>query len=171
MENEYLQVIANAERDNWCVMLCCSTCYADKFRSAVKNIPDLQSALKSLDLDQFTPHKNWYSMLRITAMDHRKSINWDAIMRAWLPYALQHPRFADVVLYHIVNRVPCDREMRNEWISACVYLAIRTKYAPLLESLVRILGSKAATYNDLVETALAMSPNNDLLRDALAKAG
>jgi hypothetical protein len=171
MGNEYLQVIDDAERNNWCVMLWCSTCYADKFRSAVKGIPDLQSALESLDLDQFTSHKDWYSMLRITVMDHRRSLNWGTILRAWLPLALQHTRFADVVLYHIVNRARCDRETRNEWITACLDLALRTKHVSLLESLVRILGPAAANHKNLVETAMESSANSALLKNALAKAG
>jgi hypothetical protein len=36
---------------------------------------------------------------------------------------------------------------------------------------VRILGPKAANYQNLVETALELSPRNKLLRGALAKAG
>jgi hypothetical protein len=136
-----------------------------------QSIADLQSVLASLDLDQFTAYKYWYNMLRITVMDHRKSFDWGIILQAWLPFALQHIRFADVVLYHIAARARSDRETRNEWITACVDLALRTKYAPLLESLVRILGPKAANYQNLVETALELSPRNKLLRGALAKAG
>ena len=170
-ENAYLRVVEDADRNNRCVMLWCSTCQCREFRSAVKAIPDLQSVLASLDLDQFTAHKTWYNMLRITVMDHRKSFDWGIILRAWLPYASQHTRFADVVLYHIAARARCDRETRNEWITSCVDLALRTKYAPLLESLVRILGARAVNHSYLVETALELSTRNKLLRGALAKVG
>jgi len=67
-ENAYLRVVEDADRNNRCVMLWCSTCQCREFRSAVKAIPDLQSVLASLDLDQFTAHKTWYNMLRITVM-------------------------------------------------------------------------------------------------------
>jgi hypothetical protein len=167
MGNEYLQVIDDAERNNWCVMLWCTTCYADQFRSAVRRISDLQSALELLDLDQFTSYKNWCSMIRITAIDRRKSLNWNAILMTWLPYARSHVGFADKVLYQIVRNVPCDRETRSEWIALCVDLALHTKHSSLLESLVRILGPAAANHKNLVETAMESSASSALLKNAL----
>ncbi|GEM_PF-1329370 len=171
MTNPYLQAVADIERNKWCVDLRCSTCHAQDFRSAVSSIPDLQSALLSLDLESLISHKNWNSALRITVMDHRLSVDWGLILSSWLSYAQDHVDFADKVWFYIVNRSPCDRETRSKWLEMCVGLAIRTRHTSLLESLVRILGPRTSDYGDLLVVSLEEAPRSSLLTNALVKAG
>lgn len=170
-ENAYLKVVEDAELNKWCVDRRCSTCFADKYRAALKQIPDLQSALISLNLDQFTSHTNWHDFLMIMFWDHRQSFDWGIILKAWLPYALEHICFADYVLYYIVRRAKCDKKTRTEWITTFMDFAIHTKNRPLIESFIRIYGPASKRFNGLLETAFEISPRCCLLRNALAKAG
>ena len=171
MKNHFHHVVADAERNNWCVRPWCTTCGAHDFRTAVASIADLQTALESIDLDELTSHRDWCDALRVTAIDHRISIDWGRILSSWLPYAQGHIDFADHVFYYLVNYVPCDRQTRATWQAICVDLALRTKDVSLLESLVRTCGPESANYNDLITAALEQSTRSPRLKDALIKAG
>jgi len=171
MSNRFLQAVVDAGGKNWCVRPWCTTCGARDFRAAVASIEDLQPKLETVDLQDLTSHRDWCDALRVTAIDHRISIDWGRILSCWLPFAQGHIDFADHVFYYLVNHVPCDHQTRGNWLATCVALALSTKHTSLLESLVRTLGSEAATYNDLIATALEQSSRSPRLRDALAKAG
>ena len=171
MKNHFLQIVTDAERNNWCVRPWCTTCGAHDFRTAVASIADIQTALESIDCDELTSHRDWCRALRVTAIDHRISLDWGRILSYWLPYAQRHIDFADHVFYYLVNRVPCDRLTRATWLSICVDLALRTKHVSLLESLVRTSGAESANYNDLISAAVEQSVRSPRLKNALIKAG
>ncbi len=171
MTNSLLQVIAEADRMNWCVRPWCTTCGARDIRSAVASITNLQSTLESVDLEKLTSYRNWSDALRVVAIDNRISLDWGHILLSWLPFASEHVEFADHVLFYLVRELPCDRQVRDSWVNMCVDLALKTKHISLLESLVWLLGKNATKYDGLIENALEQSSNSSLLRKALVKAG
>jgi len=171
MINHFIRAVTEAKRNRWCVRPWCTTCGAREFRTAVASIEDLQTALESIDLDELTSHPDWCNALRVTAIDHHLSIDWGRILSSWLSYAQEHLDFADHVFYYLVNRVPCDRKTRSAWLATCVDLALRTRDASLLESLVRTCGHESEKYDDLLNAALERCERSPRLKIALIKAG
>ncbi|MCX5824111.1 MAG: tetratricopeptide repeat protein [Deltaproteobacteria bacterium] len=171
MENQFVQIITEAKRNNWCLQQWCTTCYCEQFRSAVASIKNIQDELESLELRSFEDSIIWVNAIRIISIDYRSSIDWGRILSRWLPYARQNVRFADIVFYYLVNKVPCSKQIHDQWLTTCLDLALQTKHTSLLESLVRILGSRSEDYEELIPTAIEASAQSELLKSALVKTG
>ncbi|TVL96557.1 MAG: hypothetical protein CV087_23680 [Candidatus Brocadia sp. WS118] len=171
MKNYFLEVLNDAVLNKWCVQPWCTTCGASDFRTAVAAISDIQSDLENVDLRQLISYRQWCNALRITAADRMFTINWGRILSLWLPYAREHIDFADHILYYLVNNVPCEGRIRDEWVAACVELAVLNEHVSLLESLVRILGENSGKYPELIPTALKQISCSTRLKNALIKAG
>lgn len=193
MSNSFLEVLAEAEERRWCFTPFCG-CYAPRFRSAVESINDLQAAFETMDLHELTSHGRWCNAVRIAAIDRRQrsnsnsrsrgfsdavrtgaihcgqALDWDSILSLWLSFARTHVRFADLVFYHLVRRVPCRRETRNNWLDTCIELARRTQNTSLVESLIYVLGIEIMQYPDILKHAITESSRCGLLRTALVKA-
>lgn len=161
--------MTDASTNNWCVELRCNTCFNHDFREAVASIPDLQSELETIDLQELTSRGFWLSALHATAVG--RILNWNRILMAWLPFAESDVRFADDVFFYLVSRLPFQPPACDQWLEACIDLAFKTKDASLIESLVYVLGPKFKTYSDLVALARDVSPTHANLREALVKEG
>jgi hypothetical protein len=165
------QILVDAALKNWCVKPFCTTCGCLDFRSAVSGIPNLQRDFESLDFDALIPLRGWDDGLRVVCYDHRLSLDWGRILSRWLTYAKTNPRFADLVVYYLLDALPAPKKIRVDWVSTCVDLAVTNRDISLLESLIRRLGSHSAQYPILVSTALEQSPSSGALKHALVKAG
>src|SRR6266851_10190450 len=142
--NEFTELVKLAAKSRWCTDLYCTTCGNMEFRTRLAAMDNefggrMSNLLSALDLDEYTALGKWLSCLRIAFVDLPFSPQRDGILKNWLPYARTNVRFADGILYYLVRYLPRN-EIRESWISSCADLAVESKDASLVESLVWVLG-------------------------------
>lgn len=168
----FVDLLVKAEKEHWCVTYFCTTCGGPDFRTRLAEIEmdSLAEDLRKTHPHELLAHPSWSDALRITANDFRL-MNWDGILQSWLPEVGENIDFLDHVLFYLINYVACKSETRELWVNVCISTALGNKNPSLLESLIRILGTSAATHPELIKTALEISPTNYRLHHALVKSG
>ncbi|NOT11049.1 MAG: hypothetical protein HOP23_04310 [Methylococcaceae bacterium] len=167
----FLDLLAKAEKNNWCVQPFCTTCSARDFRAALTEIELLGNDLRKTHPSELLEYHSWADALRITAYDFRFTIDWDSILQSWLIEASESVIFLDHVFFYLIANVPCKATTREKWADVCIGTALSSKNPSLLETLVRTLGISAAIYPELIEVALEISAANYRLHQALVKTG
>lgn len=131
----------------------------------------LADALASLDINEYTTLRNWEDCLRIAFLYLPFPPQRTKVLNSWLPKIDLNIRFADVVLFYIVQYLPSDDEARTAWISACVSLAVKSKDTSLVESLIWILGSNLRAQPELLRVANHLNRTSAALHKAMVAAG
>jgi hypothetical protein len=124
--------------------------------------------LANLDLDEYTELGKWLDCLRIAFVDLPFAPQRVDALKHWLCYARTNVRFADGVLYYIVRYISGDA--RESWIASCVDLALESRDASLVESLIWVLHSDLAHYPKLFDAAHDLTTST-MVRTALRKTG
>jgi hypothetical protein len=171
MGNRLLCLIKEAQEKRWCVQPYCTTCGCRDFRHALLKITDLTKELTEIDIDKMVLIPIWCDAVRVAAIDNWLILDWNLIFKKWYEHAEKNVRFADYVYFYLVSRFPCSNEIKHKWTLLCFNLAKLYKDYSLFESLIRVLGKKADTYNGLVDLAIIYADYYPLLRDSLVKAG
>lgn len=161
------EVLAETRHNGWHVELFDTTCYCHEFRSAIAELPNLQADLEAIDPSELT---GWRDALTIIALDQFGKVDWEPVLRKWQRYIEGNLRMADRILYYFLRECYCVGSARDIWIKACIGPAVRARDVSLMESLIRVLGSGAARYPELVGTAAELSEYKPLLKNALVKA-
>lgn len=172
--NDFTELVKLATRSRWCTSLYCTTCGNMEFRTRLAALDNglggpLSNLLLNLDLDELTSAGAWLDCLRIAFIHLPFAPQRDGLLNCWLPYARTNVRFADGVLYYII---PHSRgEVRESWIGSCVDLALETKDASLVESLIWVLRSELPRYPKLVNEAHLLTQTSPKVQTALRKTG
>ncbi len=167
----FLDLLAKAEKNNWCVQPFCTTCGARDFRTALSEIESLGNDLRKTHPHELLEHHSWADALRITAYDFQFTIDWDSILQSWLIEAGENVIFLDHVFFYLIANVPCKTTTHEKWADVCKATALSSKNPSLLESLIRVLGTSAVNCPELIEVALEISVANYRLHQALVKTG
>jgi hypothetical protein len=172
--NRVIQLVREAAVRNWCLRPFCTTCCNMNFRRALEGISDLTLELVSLDISELHDLPNGEVCLTIITSTQR--VDWDRILAAWNPRIGEDARLADLVLFRIIGRnLPFQRsQAMRDWIAVCAELAVKTKDASLIESLVYVLGVHGeglSAYPTLLTVAREVGEVSNRVRQAMAKAG
>lgn len=176
MANEFAQLVKTAETSKWCTRIYCTTCGNGEFRKSLTAMGDgigfrLADALAGLDINEYTTLTNWDDCLRIAFLHLPFPPQREKVLNSWLPHIDLNIRFADVVLFYIVRYVPLDDVARRGWISSCANLAVNSKDASLVESLVWVLGRNVRTYPELLQVANHLSAISLNVHKAMVASG
>lgn len=172
--NEFTELVKLASKSRWCTSLYCTTCGNAEFRMRLGALDNgfggpLADLLSNLDLDEYTALGKWLDCLRIAFVDLPFAPQRDGILKNWLPHARTNVRFADGVLYYIIPYISGD--MRESWIASCIDLALGSRDASLVESLVWVLRSDLPRYPNLVDVAHDLTATSARVHTALRKTG
>lgn len=171
MNNSFMETIDKAKRENWCTRFICTTCGALTFRKAIACIADLQAALESVDLEQFTARWTWGDIVCITATDHVQSINWDPVLARWLVYAEQHIDFLIQMLFLIRHYLRCSPQTRASWFMACADMAMQKKNDPLLNAALLACSPDDPRHAELLTAAMERHAQSPILHRTLVSLG
>jgi hypothetical protein len=80
-------------------------------------------------------------------------------------------RFADVVLYYLVRRMPRGHSVRDRWIQRCVELAEATQDDSLVESLLYTLREEAGRFPPVALLARKLSGTSPVVAKAWRRTG
>jgi hypothetical protein len=172
--NDFTELVKLTTRSRWCISLYCTTCGNMEFRTRLAALDNglggpLSNLLASLDLDELTRTGAWLDCLRIAFMHLPFAPQRDGLLKAWQPYGRTNVRFADGVLYYIIPYSGDD--VRESWIASCVDLALETKDASLVESLIWVLRSDLPRYQKLMNEAHLLTETSPKVQTALRKTG
>jgi hypothetical protein len=154
--NRFLELVAEAQRRDWCLRPGCTTCGAGKFRRALRDdIGQLAEDLASLDLDALERTPDWEGALRL-GLDSLGAVErMDRALTAWLPQIDAHVRLADLILFYYVRRGTLfggmSRDVLEGWRGRCVEIACATSDASLVESLIYTLGDQLVNHPELAD--------------------
>ena len=176
MTNDFVQLVKMAGNARWCTDIYCTTCGNRQINDALSGLDDglglrLADLLANLDLNEYTALRKWGDCLRIAFLHLPFPPQRDKVLNSWLPYVGANVRFADVVLYYLVRYVAPRDDVRNAWISSCVDLAIGSKDASLVESLVWVLRSDLPRYPELLRVANDLRTTAPKVHTAMRKTG
>ena len=174
MPNEFAELVKVAGSQRWCTDIYCTTCGNRQFFHALVQLDDgigtrLTDLLANLDLGEYIRLRKWADCLRIAFLHLPFPPQRERVLNTWLPFADTNARFADEVLYYIVRHLPTQNSVRNAWVSSCAELAIGSKDASLVESLVWVLGSDLRNYPDLLHVATDLRMTSPKVQTALRK--
>lgn len=169
--NPFLDLIDKADLHHWCTRPWCTTCGARPLRDGIRDIPDLQAALESIDIEQLTAHRDWADIVHIMVLDHWSSIDWDPVLERWLPYAAQHATFADRILFTANLVYKCSPPLRERWFATCIDLALRTKHDSLLETLLLTCAPDHPQYAELLAEAKSRHAQSRILQRVMKRLG
>ena len=172
MENEYAKLVQKSAEMNWCVQIYCTTCGSMEFRQSLREISNndyskLVKLLSDLNIQEYTQLRNWDECLRLAFHDLPFSFLRAEVLSNWLLIINENIRFADWNLFYFVRYLSKENNVRNEWISKCIVLAIKTQDESLIESLVWTLGSSVSEDKTLLELAKSKSASSTKIRNAL----
>src|SRR5712691_7481520 len=157
MDSQFIQAIRQAIANGWCVEPFCTTCGNMEYRKALDEIQELTNDLAGLDTRDLVGVRNWSKCLCIGFLTQGFRINWNTVLRSWLPKIQGNVRFADHVLFSIIRYMQIRTEAAQEWIGECIRLGIETEDPSLVESLIRVLGRNIAEYPQLLAIACRLN--------------
>ena len=127
----------------------------------------LQEEIESLSIDKIRPAPWWITIREIN--NNIKNIDWDKIILKWLTIYRSNLRVLDEATFYLLTSLNCSPKIQSQWISECIKIACHEKDCSLLETLIRVLGKDASSYEQLIETSIEQRDNYPLLGKALAK--
>lgn len=175
---KFIELIAKSKNRGWCMKHYCTTCGAGHFRESLKKIANLEEDLSSTPISKLLGHSDsvhlirtivprWSAALQIVVSETSLSLNWDTILASWFPQASQNATFLDHIIFYILPRINCSSSTLQKWTDQSASMAIESKDASLLESLIRRLGSQSQSYAGLVDTGIRVSQTYKPLERAL----
>jgi hypothetical protein len=172
MSNPLYDIISKAHEQNWCVTPYCTTCGAQEYRNALRELSGsmgggLADALADIDLQEISLLPNWKDALLVAIMDLPISQQVEDVLNAWLPKISDHIALADLLLYKIVRYMIKDNATRNNWIERCIDIAINSKNFSLIESLLLVLKRDAWDYPKLIAVAKEYANSSAQMERAL----
>jgi len=75
--------------------------------------------------------------------------DWELCLQAWLPDIHQEPHLCDWALYRLVRCLPTNSAVRDNWLKACMKLAVEHRDSSILESLLIRFPDEAFAYEGL----------------------
>lgn len=169
--NAFITLLDRAQNQNMCSQPHCTTCGSQPFRQALAAIDTLQTDLESVDFDELRLFPGWQRTLRLVAMSTARSLNWGAILQAWLPVASREPDFLDTVLAFVIPTVSLPENIREQWVAAGVASLEQSVNESLLESLIRFHRHRLPNPDHWVSLAKQRARNGSPLRSALIATG
>lgn len=174
--NPFIAVLKQAQAKKWCVEPGCTTCGATEFRKALLDLAGdlggpLANSLSDIDLNELQTCRHWADATEIALRDLPLGISQiEGVLKAWLPHADQHIRFLDRVLFKIVRYLPAASSIRADWIGVSEEVALSTKDFSLVESLILILGDRAAEHLEILGLAQQMARESPQMRRVIRNA-
>ena len=158
MSNTFIDIIREAHTHKWCTTPYCTTCGAQDYRKALRNLGEvaeggLAAALADLNPSQLVKENNWQDALLVAVIDLPLSHQLEDIIKAWLAKFNDDIGFADFVLFKIIPCLSTQSAIRQEWINKSIALAKDTRNFSLIESLLLILKKDSLENPELIETA------------------
>jgi hypothetical protein len=178
--NNFLDLVERAALEGWCTKPGCRTCSAHEVRERLYELAgddgsELVRALAEADLHRLCGLAVWSNCVRMAFDFLTDPAQGDQVLTAWLPQLAQHIPLADLVLFYRVRTgilfAPMSISVRDRWVAACVDLAIASRDASLLESLVRTLGTETKQYPQLQLVLSEVRRHSPRLERALAREG
>lgn len=127
----------------------------------------LAEELESLPLLDLLKLKNWDGLICI-AFDLLNDGELQArILREWIKTCPDEVRFFDVVIFHLLPRVFCAKDIYDQWISKAVRIAEAKRDYSLVESLVWRLKTGINQYPALLTLATEMQENSPAIAKAM----
>jgi hypothetical protein len=175
MGNPFVDIVRTARKNNWCTMPYCTTCGAEHYRNALRQLGGelgngLAKALSTLDPSELTKEYNWRDALRIAVMDLPRPLYLEALLEAWWPKFYDDIDFSDFVIFRIVRYMPEESDIRKRWINSAVASAKEKKHFSLTESLLLVLRASAFQYPELMEIAKRFAESSSQMRRVLRNA-
>ena len=178
-DNRFVEAVATAQKEKWCVAPWCTTCGHQDFRAATTRIDDgttnLTKELCDLPIAELTKYHGWVDCLRSVfershPITHKGMVT---VLETWCntPDTLESGaiRFCDVVLFYGVRRLILEPDLRRRWIEKCERMALATHDESLVESMIYVLGSAVRKHHGLFSLAEKLSANSTKIASALAK--
>ncbi len=163
----------HAAEMKWCVKPRCTTCGAQKFRGALRNLGGplggpVCDALCELSPVELVRLPRWDEALETAILDLRVEGQVEAVLGAWLPHVGRTPRFDDVVLFRFVRFLGTTSPIRESWIKAAIPPAVAMKDHSLVESLLFVLGPDVIRFPKLATVATELAISSKQMRRVLA---
>ena len=172
MSDTFIDIIRVAHTNKWCTTPYCTTCGAQDYRNALRNLGEeaedgLAAVLANLKPSQLVKEYNWQDALLVAVMDLQSSLQLESIINAWLPNINEDIGFSDFVLYKIVPFLSAQSTIRQRWINQSIALAKCMKNFSLIESLLLILKKESLQYTELIEDAKVYAKSSKQMRRVL----
>ena len=171
MSNQFIELVRKATKLKWCMTPYCTTCGSQDYQQALMKIGGklggpLADELSSLDLKEITRVPGWRNALVIALIDI--PLQREVVLNAWIGKAQDSDiEFLDLVLYKIVRYLPADDMARNQWVSYCANLAIKTRNLSLVESLVFVLKNEILSMPDFLKVSSELAKSSEKIQKAL----
>ncbi len=151
MTNTFIDIIRTAENNKWCTTPYCTTCSANEYRQALKNLGGgLAEMLSELNPSEITREHNWQDALLTAIIDLPISLQLVGILETWSEKLDEDINFTDFILFKIIRNIAKNSEIWEKWVSGCVSLALATKNFSLIESLLLVMDRKAIEQDEFI---------------------
>jgi hypothetical protein len=168
MSNAFVDIVAEAAAEGWCLRPFCSTCGAKDFRLSLHRLRDVgfRNTLAALSPEQLTTIVGWRGALEIALLE-LPIRDVELLLETWVPLAGQAADFDDVVLFRIAKHLPPSSPARNQWIETIVQQALMNRYFSLIESLLLVLKRDALQHPRLIAASVEMARDSAQMRRVL----